>query len=99
MHRARGAGGAVQGLTGGKSREAPPWRKGEAQMELRLGLEPQQGRLVAEQGSAGAWPQEGCVWSLVEFLLPKDLGYCLSAHGCPQPGTRPGQRQVLSKYL
>ena len=63
------------------------------------GPELQQGRLVAEQGSAGAWPQEGCVWSLVEFLLPKDLGYCLSAHGCPQPGTRPGQRQVLSKYL
>ena len=54
----------------------------------------------AEEGEAGGGGhRRGCVWPLVKFLLPKDWGYCLSAHGCPQPGTRPGQRQVLNKYL
>ena len=55
--------------------------------------------LEAEEGLAGAWPQERCIWPLVEFLIPKDWDYCLSPHGCPVSGTRPGQRQVLSKYL
>ena len=57
------------------------------------------GRPVGEEGSAEAQPQERCIWPLVEFLLPKYWGYCLSPHGCPVLGTRPGQRQVLSKYL
>ena len=54
---------------------------------------------MGEEGSSGAQQQEWCIWPLVEILLPKDWGYCLSPHSCPGPGTRPGQRQVLSKYL
>ena len=88
-----------QGLTGGESRGAPSWRRGDAQTKVHLGPELQQGQPVAEEGKAGARPQERCLWPLVEFLLPKDWGYYLSPHGCTVPGTRPGQRQVLSKYL
>lgn len=67
-------------------------------MELCPGPELQQGQPVGEEGSAGTQQQERCIWPLGEILLPKDWGYCLSLHGCPVPGTRPGQRQVLSKH-
>ena len=49
-----------------------------------LGLELREGWPVGWGGRGwGRWPQEGCVWPLVQFLLPKDWGYCPSTHGWP----------------
>ena len=74
-------------MTGGESREAPSWRRRGCSDRTASGPGALAGRLVADEGKAGARPQEWCIWPLVEFLLPKDWGYCLSPHGCPVPGT------------